>query len=417
MRYTLFIALLILPSIAMGEASPPRDKMQLKLEANLHFPKSQSDQKIARSTHPMPIDEATLLLDYKQFGKVQAAMQQLVLEKPNNEAAWKLLSQAYTELHQPQQASTAWHAYQQLHQTPRWHAKLMLSTFSDSNVVAAPDRLQLAAVNQGDVGAKAALQLYGEWLQDEWGRSQVILSWQDMLYQDFNRFAVRQLGITLNQSIQLKSDQLIQMQAHAETLYLGKAFLNDTWKGSIGHTWFYDSHQISLRGELGRHVFSPTFADFTGYFWKITPALTWQHDNLSLQPFFSLGSEHASRVEESYLSQQLGLKAEQLAWQQGSGENINIQLNTHLTNNRYQVVDHRPFLIQPMQRQDQQLHIETALSWQLPRQWHERTWHEIWGVKSGWMRSRSNIDPFVITPSRARSWSHWWIDFSVTWER
>jgi len=370
------------------------------------------------ATTSMGNEQAAALLDYRMNDKVESAMRARLQDNPEDGHAWHYLSlslRAQGKLKEAEAARSKAEEYG--HGARNWSMDLRLSGFVDSNVVIAPNALNLAARDRGDIGARLNALLAGKTLDYGWTHTAWSLAYADMLYQDFNSFTLRQLQAGLAQHIDLSDAVDVWAGVHAEQASLGGKKLLIGWNTVGGSSWqLNDNHALKLDLSLGHRNFQSGFDAFTAWRWKAAPAWSWQGDGLQTKLASHIASEQTHSGEEAY--RQIGAGATG-GWRVldkiGHGA-VWLEGTAGMNLRNYQQINRQPFLVRAIKRRDTQIKLAGSLAWKRSQSlWSEKA-SETWKFQGGWMRNRSNIDRgAVFDVAQTRDWRRWWTDVSVQW--
>jgi len=366
----------------------------------------------------MTLDEAEILIDYRQYNRVITFLKALLADSPNNAHAWNLLAKALDGDGRNMEAIQARERAKHLGGTPqRWHARLKLAGLVDSNVVVAPNELTLAARDKGDVGASVQLNLSGSLATYAHGSTDVTFQYNDMVYQNFNTFALRTLQGGIAQ--QLAFDKhLILLSAETEQATLGNASLFAGYYGKLASTILLNAHNsINMSVRIGRRNFSQAFTAFSAWKIRTNASLHTQHPAWDANIHTTFGNERTKSSEEAYNISNIKLSANRQLWNSGTGQSIWSGTKLLAEYRHYLHPKIRTFLPGPITRQDRLYSIAGSLTLRQPQTLWGSSIPEHWFIEGGWMKNRSNFNlATVATPADSRNWRRWWIHTGVAWQ-
>lgn len=372
----------------------------------------------AIATTAMSNTQAAALLDYHMDNKVERAMRDRLQSDPRDGNAWHYLSLALRARGKTAEADTARDKADEYgHGERDWRLDLRLSGIVDSNVVVAPQALNLAARDRGDIGARLNAVLSGNAFDHGWTRTAWSLAYADMLYQDFSAFALRQLQAGLAQHADIGEAAGIWLGAHGEQAALGGQRLFVGWNAIGGGSMqLNDANILNLDLSLGHRNFLSGYDAFTAWRWKASPAWSWQGDGLRATLGGNAASEQTRSGVEAY--GQLGGSAA-AGWRMleslGHGD-VWLETGAGFDLHHYRQTNRQPFLIRPLKRRDTQIRLLGSLAWKRSVSvWSDST-AETWKFQAGWMRNRSNINSgAVFDVAQSRDWRRWWTEVSIQW--
>ncbi len=363
-------------------------------------------------------EKARALLDYRLYEKVEAGMRLRLQRDAYDGAAWRLLAEALDGQGRAEEARRArMRALRYGSGERHWHISLKLGAWVDSNVVIAPDAVHLAARDQGDIGAGVSLSAYGSVLETSWGHGAWQLGWQDMLYQDFNNFALRRLQASFAMHADWRDDGDIRLGMRGEQAGLGGSSFYAGWAATAGiGGQVGKAVNFAVDGAYGRRNFASGFSDFSSWRWQVHHRLDWRVDTATAGLLLGVGREQTRLGFEAYRQLEGALHA---GWRirNGSDGAWWLRAGVSLMQRSYGQTDTRLFLKQPIRRKDNELKLSGALTWQRSSTLWGADVPETWQLLGGWMRNASNMDASaVVDPARSRDWRRWWSEVSVQWD-
>ncbi|MDX8407809.1 MAG: hypothetical protein R8L58_05435 [Mariprofundaceae bacterium] len=414
------------PVHAMLAAAPSRSSPASETSASdapvshmVHMPRTPLvASEAAAEAATMDDAEARALLDYKLYERVEAAMRARIKQDAYDGPAWLILGDALQAEGRADEAAEARRRARQYGSGERsWHVALKLAGLVDSNVVIAPDAVHVAAQDQGDIGGRIALSAYGRMLERDWGHTSWLLSYQDMLYQDFNTFALRRLQAAAAEHLNWGEDGDIFLGAQGEQASLGGNSFYAGWQGTAGLSMpLGEDVSFRLDGGYGKRNFTAGFSDFSSWRWRVTHHLDWQGDGHDAGFEFAVAKEQTRLGAEAY--RQLGgaLKGGWRAFDFGALGAFWLRGKAGFNQRNYRQLDSRPFLKTPLQRKDQELKLVGEIQWLRPTTVWGGDIGETWRLQGGWQRNSSNMDvQAVFDPAQSRDWKRWWSEVSVQW--
>jgi len=364
-------------------------------------------------------DLARAWLDYRLYARVEAAMRLRIAKNAYDGAAWQLLARALEGQGRSAEAAEARRRAQAYGTGDRgWHVALRLGALVDSNVVIAPDAVHVPARDQGDIGARVALSAFGQVNNAAWGHLDWRLGYADMLYQDFNRYALRRLQAQLSQHADLGEDGDVYVGGSGEQATLGGSSFFAGWNALTGLGVKMGEHLgLRIDASFGRRNFASGFQDYSAWRWQAKTGLDWKHPGATAGLYVSAGSEQT----------RLGFEAHRLlsggalgAWRFarfGSIGEIWLRGRAGIAQRSYRQVDSRPFLIRPIRRKDTETLVLGAIELRRDASLWGASASELWQWQAGWQRNASNMDALaVFDPAQSRSWKRWWSEVSVQWQ-
>lgn len=373
---------------------------------------------VPASNRSMSLEEADALLNYHQYPRVIDGMKQLIKDSPDNAQAWLLLAKALDgdnrgiEAAQARDKAAALGAAKQ----QRWHFDLKLAGLVDSNVVAAPNELTLAAKDQGDIGGTVDLNIRGKLLSSSLGDTQFSFHYHDMLYQDFNVYALRNLAGGLTQQMTFSSQHL-QISVNAEQATLGNASLFAGYHLEIkDRIDISENHELDVSVRSGRRNFANAFSPFSA--WRTQLSANWQtHQNgWKAGLGTSFRTETTQVHEEAFRSSIFQGSMAIRLFQPEPQESVWFSTNFSTDRRYYLNRDTRPFLLKPLTRQDRLYSLDGELKWDRPQTLWGSDIPESWFIQGGWMKNQSNFNQATtLTPANSRSWRRWWVTLGVLW--
>lgn len=366
----------------------------------------------------MSNDQAAALLDYHMDNMVEAAMRVRLQSNPQDGNAWHFLSLALRAQGNVAEADAARAKADDYGRGERnWNMDLRISGFADSNVVIAPNALNLAARDRGDIGARLNAILSGKAFDKGWTHTAWSLAYADMLYQDFSAFALRQIQAGLVQHLDIADAADIWIGAHGEQASLGGTRLFAGWNAVGGTAWQINgNHTLNLDLSFGHRNFVSAYSAFTAWRWSAAPAWSWQGDELKTTLAANTASEQTRSAGEAY--RQIGASAS-AGWRVlgpiGHGA-VWLESGAGFDLRNYQQTNDQPFLVLPLKQRDTQLKLTSSISWnRTTSMWSEKA-GETWKFQAGWMRNRSNINSgAVFDVAQSRDWRRWWTEASIQW--
>jgi len=374
-------------------------------------------EEVAPKSELMSLELAESLLDYRQYERVAAAMRARVQEDAKDAKAWRLLEKALKHMGQEKSAQHVQRKLDDLgEKKSTWHVSLKMAALVDSNVVIAPSAVNLTASDKGDIGASVSLALSGELFAYEHGFTQVWFRYNDMLYQDFNRFALRtiQAGVAQHLTSEGKSDIWLGAESDYATLGGKGLFSGFSILGGASLP-FDDAWQLEFKGLWGHRNFSNSFADFSAWRWRASTGVKVNHDDWTAQLRLLGGYERTQLVEEAYREMAIRAEASHKLFTLMDDDTW-LSLEGYVLRRDYQNIDGRAFLKAPLLRRDN--------AWLAKVTWEWRRAEALWGAKlsekwymlGGMEQNNSNMNVTqVISAAQSRAWKRWWTELGVQW--
>jgi len=391
-------------------------------DAGAHEPSDQAGSRTLAEAALPPAEltdaQARGLLDYKLYDRVEAGMRARLKLHPFDGPAWLLLADSLQAQGRNEEAAEARRQGRQYGSGERsWHVAFRLGGLVDSNVVIAPDAIHFAPQDKGDIGGRIVLSAYGRLLERDWGYSTWQLGYSDMLYQDFNTFAVRKLQAAAAEHLIWGEDTDISLGLQGEQASLGGKSFYAGWQATSGFGMpLGQSTQLQIDGAYGRRNFAIAFADYSAWRWNISPHVEWHGDGAEAGLDASLAREQTKLGVESYRQLAGGLSGGWRALDLGESGEFWLRGQAGLAMRTYSALDSRPFLRLPLQRKDTELKLIGAIEWQRPTALWGSGIGETWQAQAGWMHNKSNMDALaVFDPAQSRDWRRWWSEVSVQW--
>ena len=374
--------------------------------------------KATNTSNTMSLEQAKVLLDYRQYDQVIHGMRQFTRSHPKHAQAWHLLAQALEADHRPIEAKQARLRARALggEKAQRWHASLQLASLVDSNVVVAPNELTLAARDKGDIGGSVQLRLSGQLFAYAHGNTSASFQYNDMLYQDFNSFALRRLSGNITQQVDI-SKHHFQAALKVEQATLGNASFYAGYYGELSSDIILTtSSQLHIGIQMGRRNFSQAFTPFSAWRTHVGAVLKTEQEtwNTALSSTFAI--ENSKGYEEAFRLNRLALKANTQIIKPSPSQSIWFGGQIGAERRYYLHKDARPFLITPLTRLDRMYSADASLTWQKTHTLWGANIPESWFFKTGWMKNNSNFNTLTtLTATDSRSWRRWWINLGVSW--
>lgn len=388
MRLVLALVLLALPWAARAAD-----------EWRIQIPQGHTAKRVAPKLRPEPPakplddDMARALLDYRQYRRVERAMRARLRANPNDAAAWRLLAQALAGEGRQDEAAQARRRARELAGAARVALEISVAAFVDSNLVAAPDTLGLAARDRGDVGIALTLAAAGGEGRLGWHAAFAGRRLQDLRAYDLGRLALGG-GLRLGEDVEAGVEWV--------SMRLGRARLFD----EAALYFLRAGRRFELDARLARRWFAPAYARHDG--WRVQLRAGVVHRDAQqghrLRLGLRLGEEHA---RDRWLGwRTLGLEA---SLRLGRAHTRRLHLHATLELRPYLAVDPRPFLRTPRRRRDRVLAAGVRLQAPLTRQWEAFLAADI-------RDQRSNLDARAVWDiSQTRSWRRWRLFGGVQW--
>jgi len=297
-----------------------------------------------------------------------------------------------------------------------WNIMIQLATFVDSNVVLAPTTILLPAQDQGDIGASASFMLSGNIMNFEHATTSVWFRYDDMLYQDLNSFAIRNIKGGLMHHFHLPEERDAWLAISSDISTLNNNTFYSGFSVSTGlMSPLHANWQAKLQLTGGHRTFANAFSAFSAWRWQVNSSLEhvteqW-HTGLKLH----ISNENTQQAEEAYRDTRLQLHADyKLAtWVQ---DELWLLVLASVNRLDYHNIDRRSFLITPLQRQDDMLSTKLSVEWRKKQSLWGANALEKWYIFAGWSETQSNMNQnTVINPIQSRVWNRWWTELGVTW--
>ncbi len=344
-----------------------------------------------------PLDDATAraLLDYRQYRRVERAMRARLRRNPDDAAALRLLARALEGQGRRNEARAARARADELAGAARPALELSLAAFADSNLVAAPDALGLAARDRGDVGLALALAAAGEAGRIGWHAGFAGRRLQDLRAYDLDRFA---LGAGM------RPDERTELGLEWVAMRLGRARLFD--EAALYLVRGGDDGGVEMEGRLARRWFAAAYGGYGG--WRaIARAGLVRADarrRRRMRVGLLLGDEHA---RDPWLRRlRLGLEG---SLRLGLMAHARLVLRASVELRPYLAADPRPFLRAPRRRRDLVLAAGARLEAPFARRWTAFAAADV-------RDQRSNFDAGAVRdPVQSRSWRRWRLYGGVQW--
>ncbi|MDQ6973012.1 MAG: hypothetical protein Q9M30_10210 [Mariprofundaceae bacterium] len=362
--------------------------------------------------------QAAALLDYHMDTRVARAMLDRLDGNPEDGNAWHYLALAMRAQGRSSLAGAAEVKARRYGTGEKnWHIDLRLAGFVDSNVVVAPDALQLAARDRGDIGARIQLALSGQTLKTNRMHTSWRLSYADMLYQDFSAFAVRHLQGALAQHIDITEQTSIYLGAHGEQAALGGAGLFNGWNAISGlRAELGENTAITVDANFGHRNFLSGFSDYSAWRWKVRHAWVWQNEDAKFMAGFHVGKEQTRSALEAYRLMGISTAG---GWRMlsdiGHGA-LWLEAGAAYEQQHYRNPNNQAFLIRSLTRRDSDIKLLGTLAWKRKQSIIGDRIAETWQWQAGWTRHRSNINTgAVFSSAQSRDWKRWWSEVSIQW--
>ncbi len=365
------------------------------------------------SVAPLTDEQAETLLDYRQYARVEAGMRARLSRNPHDAMAWHWLAAALQAQGRDREAAEARIRARRLGGGSRnWHVSLSLGALADSNVVVAPDAVSLPARDRGDIGARIGLAVSGSPGEGVSGLAWR-LGYRDMVYQDFNAYALRTLeGAAAMHWRSGSRDAWAGVRVEGAQLGGGSLFAGA--EGLAGIEWRPGDFAYGLSAVAGRRNFSAAFSDFSAFRWRLDLSAGHEAAERRFSMLLGAGEDRTRLPEEAFREFQLGLDGSLpiVRWHGA----LRLGVQAHFARRRYLHRDARPFLIRSQTRRDRELGLGAELAWQRKASLWGGKAGETWYVHGAWIRHDSTIDAAaVFDPAQSRAWRRWRIEGGVRW--
>ncbi|OIO70339.1 MAG: hypothetical protein CO186_05450 [Zetaproteobacteria bacterium CG_4_9_14_3_um_filter_49_83] len=403
------------PSVSAIKHAQPKPILIAQNSTVSHIPSTATAE---QAQPPMSLEEVETMLDYHQYTQAINAMRSFVSKYPDNAQGWLLLSRALDADKRPVEANQARQRAIALgaEQPQRWHASLQLSALVDSNVVISPNDLSLAARDKGDIGGTVQLNLSGQIFESELGNTQASFQYDDMLYQDFNNFALRRLSGSVSQHVELSSHSLMA-GIFVEQSTLGNASMYAGYAAQLSDSIALTDHYfLNLFLESGKRNFSQTYSSLSAWRSQVNADLQIQWDGWDGNVGATYHIENTKGFEEAYRSSDIHAKVNVRLFELANNQSIWSETALSAQARNYNQLDARPYLKRPLTRQDRLYAANAKIKWLRAQTLWGSNIPETWFIQGGWMKNQSNINQSTtFSPANSRQWRRWMVNAGVLW--